>query len=571
MLDGEWVVGIQEIFYPVDVKPSKRKLTIQLLTHGLNDKLSKEVELDSNDDLNTIISNINKAFMNLFLSVVDQGEGNENKVKRSTNDQTISPDLSDLTLEKINQLPQEDRERLLQRVKNTTQTILENLKQEMYKYKTESTDKQDKINKLDSSLRQYVDELDNLKKEIKKKQMKDKDLIKDAKQNKQIIEEKNMHIKKLEEQVTDIHKKNEENKNMLKAVKVENQQLDAKINEKSKELYKLNEEYRASNKLLSEKLEKLLLEKSSIQKDLEGKVKNNYESSDILNSKINNLNEQIVKLTEEKQKTESAYKSQKSETNTQISELTMKYNTCKQNENSLESSLKIKEENGLNQIHKSQQEINILKSEKTQLKNQIQTMNYEQEALKIEIQRLQGRELDFLSQIQNQKERSARLQQETEKSLKELEVERQKLQNQENLLLKRLSELGIMIKDKKGEPKIGIDTKMTVPGLTHHNGKIIVFPGRHKEHIFTPYFSDVNFISALGFDANSYLTMIEAFNGGQKAFTSPKNCNLNFRSHLMFIHSDIVDEHFVGNKSARVMRVVPIKYGIQSEMVHEKF
>ncbi|XP_053210235.1 uncharacterized protein MCAP_0864-like [Panonychus citri] len=562
-LDGEWVVAIQEIFYPVDVKPSKRNLTVQLLTHGLTDKLSKEIEIDSSDDLNMIISTINKAFMSLFFSVINETDVKEGKVKRSTDDNFVNPDLSTLTLEKLNLLPQQERESLLQRVKKTTQMILENLKKEMYKYKLESTDKQEKINKLNSSLRQYVDEVAELKKEIKQKQLKDKDLIKESHQNKQLIEDKNSLIKQLEGRIDDLHKKNEENKNMVKTVKSENQLLDGTIAQKSKEMYKLTEEYKTQNKNLSDKLEKLLHEKIIIQKNSNGDTK--------VVDEIKKLNDEIVKLTEEKQKAELDFKNQKSQTNVQINELTLKYNSCKQTEHILESNLKSQQQDNLDQIKKSQQEINTLKSERSKLKEELTTMTFERSQLQSEIMRLQEKEVDFLSQLQHEKEKTSKLQQDTENNLKELELERQKLQNQENLLLKRLSELGIVLKDKKGEAIINVDDTMTVPGITHHDGKIIVFPGRHKDRIFTPYFSDVNFISSLGFDANSYLNMIEAFNRDQRAFTAPKNCNLNFRSHLMFIHSDIVEEHFVGNKSARVMRVVPIKYGVQSEMVHEKF
>lgn len=89
---------------------------------------------------------------------------------------------------------------------------------------------------------------------------------------------------------------------------------------------------------------------------------------------------------------------------------------------------------------------------------------------------------------------------------------------------------------------------------------------------FIPSFYDHAFWRLLGFDLSELVkgrneihfarsTQIKASNQPETAPTS----------HLMFIYSDIIDEHFVGDVSARVLRVVPLDKQSKNSLAHITF
>ena len=60
-LHGEWVVGLQEIFYPMDISATSRTISLYLFLGGLTSRTSTTLTLDATDDANKIIEKINTA------------------------------------------------------------------------------------------------------------------------------------------------------------------------------------------------------------------------------------------------------------------------------------------------------------------------------------------------------------------------------------------------------------------------------------------------------------------------------------------------------------------------------
>ena len=82
------------------------------------------------------------------------------------------------------------------------------------------------------------------------------------------------------------------------------------------------------------------------------------------------------------------------------------------------------------------------------------------------------------------------------------------------------------------------------------------------------YCVDHTFMRALGFDLYSFtLKVIDANKNGYDEITAQHQPELGPKSHLVFIYSDIVHEHFVGDTYARVLRVIPLNRG-QSDTLH---
>lgn len=140
-----------------------------------------------------------------------------------------------------------------------------------------------------------------------------------------------------------------------------------------------------------------------------------------------------------------------------------------------------------------------------------------------------------------------------ESTIQEKEVKQKKL----NSLLDTIRRV-FQVHNEDSEP----------PQLKYENGRMILKRGIYKFNFITPKFNDPSMYPLLGFGDESS-TMLQIITNGQ--VTSIEEPNLNLRAYLLFIYSDIVAEHFVGNGNARVLRVLPIKKGAQNELIHEIF
>ena len=76
----------------------------------------------------------------------------------------------------------------------------------------------------------------------------------------------------------------------------------------------------------------------------------------------------------------------------------------------------------------------------------------------------------------------------------------------------------------------------------------------------------MSIIRALGFLDSPYATL-----QSQLSVKGSVAADINFGSNLLFVYSDIVAPHFVGDKLTRILRILPIKKGEKHEIVHERF
>ncbi|XP_053207031.1 uncharacterized protein LOC128391208 [Panonychus citri] len=122
------------------------------------------------------------------------------------------------------------------------------------------------------------------------------------------------------------------------------------------------------------------------------------------------------------------------------------------------------------------------------------------------------------------------------------------------------------------ENELTISEDDKVPFIELVGGKITIHRGYLHNKVIVPHFNDSAFISALGFDAYGYLDKIgRLLTTNEVSMTAEKPAALDFQPHLMFVNSDIVSEHFVGDKSARVLRVLPLRGDEKKQIIHERF
>lgn len=104
--------------------------------------------------------------------------------------------------------------------------------------------------------------------------------------------------------------------------------------------------------------------------------------------------------------------------------------------------------------------------------------------------------------------------------------------------------------------------------------KIVIKAGRipDVEKGIYPIFTDHTFIRALGFDNNTFASeMKEAVTEDLQEIKAQNQPDLGPKSHLLFIYSDIIHEHFVGDTAARVLRVVPLNREPSDRLGHMTF
>lgn len=75
-----------------------------------------------------------------------------------------------------------------------------------------------------------------------------------------------------------------------------------------------------------------------------------------------------------------------------------------------------------------------------------------------------------------------------------------------------------------------------------------------------PIFRDHMFLRTLGFDLSIYYDQLNSATA-LKTMTANHKPDIGPKSHLMFIYTDIIHDHFVGDITSRVLRVVPLEKG----------
>uniref|UniRef100_A0A158P4E6 Uncharacterized protein n=1 Tax=Tetranychus urticae TaxID=32264 RepID=A0A158P4E6_TETUR len=87
-----------------------------------------------------------------------------------------------------------------------------------------------------------------------------------------------------------------------------------------------------------------------------------------------------------------------------------------------------------------------------------------------------------------------------------------------------------------------------------------------------PLFQDQSFLRILGFDTNTLEKDYEALQKGRtKEIIASYQPETGPNAHLMFIYTDLIDDHFVGDVSARVLRVVPLDKQSKNTLAHVTF
>lgn len=609
-LDGDWVVGVQEIFYPVDVRPSSFKLQVQLLSNNaLSKKMITEIELEETDDTQMIIAKINRGLLDLYndntnnkrikRSVDQSNENHESNIKENENTNTTESENSDKTqdqtqdksfdtmwtpldpnintttneaewdVKKLKGLSKEERRNVFKTLREKFQDKIDiqNLYVEMDKYEQQTIEQQQQIEKLQVSLKDFVTQVHELQEQMKQKISLAKYSEKNA-ENESIIRQKENtiqtlrgHIKHHEETIEAVRKD-------IRTERETNRNLQIQISKYEKDIRDYTEKHikdaeERKNSIL--KLEEHKRQHEAVLAETEKeKLKKKYEAD------IENLNKQINELKVIQDENQKKFEIECNQSKDTISLKVEALNKCNDNITLLNTKFNSLIEQQEKDIKEMKEKITVLQNEKAQLENVNISKDGTLDQLKSENEELKGKKSELIFELSNKRKEIEQVINETERVRRSLEEEKSKVEYQGKILLQRLAELGIISKSESKNIEKPSDIS-SVPGLSYNDGKIIIFPGVDDGNVFVPYFPDPNFISALGFDAATYLQMLQSFNNGMKSFTGINNCNLNLRSHLMFIHSDIVAEHFVGNKSARVLRVVPLKRGDKSEIVHEKF
>ncbi|XP_053208481.1 myosin-11-like [Panonychus citri] len=104
------------------------------------------------------------------------------------------------------------------------------------------------------------------------------------------------------------------------------------------------------------------------------------------------------------------------------------------------------------------------------------------------------------------------------------------------------------------------------PEIVLKDDLITIKRGMYEDRKFIPKFDDPLMLETFGFSYDPSPVLHT-----QKKITARKTVDLNYGSHLIYVYSDIVAEHFVGQQSVRVLRVVPLKRGKSHDIVHERF
>ena len=132
-----------------------------------------------------------------------------------------------------------------------------------------------------------------------------------------------------------------------------------------------------------------------------------------------------------------------------------------------------------------------------------------------------------------------------------------KLKEEINSLKRKYGELETeeITSDKSRPPRLYIEA-----------GFIRLVKGIFEGFDLIPIFDDENILKLLGFIDSPYssLQSLISVKGSVAA-------DINFGSNLLFVYSDIVAPHFVGDKLTRILRILPIKKGEKHEIVHERF
>lgn len=107
------------------------------------------------------------------------------------------------------------------------------------------------------------------------------------------------------------------------------------------------------------------------------------------------------------------------------------------------------------------------------------------------------------------------------------------------------------------------DVNISAPKISLKNGKVDVQKGESTYGPIMPMFLDREFVRRLGFTFDDYKNKyMDVLDGNYLLCTANSVPTLGTRSHLLFIYTDIIHDHFVGDGKSRLLKVVPLTKGI---------
>ena len=116
----------------------------------------------------------------------------------------------------------------------------------------------------------------------------------------------------------------------------------------------------------------------------------------------------------------------------------------------------------------------------------------------------------------------------------------------------------LMMKDEAEQPSEVLATA-EAPRFYLEDEKVLVARGTSVLAVMIPAFHDKYFYRLLGFEELDYnRQFIAVLNSQAIACRALMTYDFRTKSHLLFVYTDIIHEHFVGDANARVLRVVPL-------------
>ncbi|XP_015795447.1 paramyosin-like [Tetranychus urticae] len=620
-LDGDWVVGIQEIFYPIDLTQGSSDVTFNIIGGGPS---SYWITITEADDVQKFVNKFNAKVSKIFDKLKSdlQKSKNANRVQGMQSDQApqteqvLSPEgfefvvhgivnnqtydifTKELYLNNLYALHKKERNPKelpvdVKRLSIEAKLINDNLEYTDEKKEELITKLYERVGKTRMSEEMFLaeekeiiknpdlseDAKDRKLEELytsqgrappPKRARKDPDVAKWFKQfnaKRRELSEKNKELKRKNEELAS---KQTEINDLFDKFTTAERKLNTKLDE-IKELNKSIQSFENEKTQLNKARDDLSREKQALEREKVELMKRLNKADDEIKTK----KEEISRLTTEANKVNPLER--------QLAEAKRKYDDLKTEKTGIDQAL-FKAEKELNtkkeEIRRlttaeTERKYGSLKTEKEGLERKIaeternlSTCNSKVADLDAKKAKIEALERDITGKDQQMRDKQI----EVNNLTAELTKVKQALDESQNNLNVTKDEYTKEINKLKVE--LGLQAENTTdevtsdkpPRLEYSKGVISMIRGWLGNIKLIPKFNDAAFINALGFIDDPSEQLIT-----NPKVTASRPADLNARSSLMFVYSDIVAPHFVGDTFTRVLRILPLKRGQRHEIVHERF
>ena len=290
-LHGDWVVGLQEIFYPMDISPTSRTISLYLFLGGLTSRTSTTLTLDATDDASKIIDKINAAILKAY-----------NNAKSKRPKRQIKTSIEQLFQQNITEMSPDEKNRYLEQIKATGSNEIKDLVQRIQILSNEMVEKDGKVKKLEAKLAE--------KEKIEKKLIKNEetkinleaDFEKYKKMMQKMITDQSIKISELQRKGNDDAKIYNLQQN-LKAEQERSKSWEGSVLTKMSEIDELNKQMEKLKQTHESEIRKMEQNYENLKKKGEAKL---AEVNGLLSASKNN--EQVATLVADKEKLEKEHK-----------------------------------------------------------------------------------------------------------------------------------------------------------------------------------------------------------------------------------------------------------------------